>query len=287
MKIERLNEAFRDKYALALHYQKHVAPNPADRDNEKALMSYINPFVYEKRAEDLQNSPAGLARSETDTVVGFMVSSDRAIKYHKGYKTLVVYNIETGETSSYFKASYNKYLSKVNRDFYAELPENQDNSNKSILESLIAYRNDALYGSGAAKLEDIIRFEMEELGNSDIPSTLLDNFNVLRAEGKDIENLIDLIDSGNFTEDNLGEEEINRNVNLLMDVIKRMYPEAKYGLWLGTKDSIDKNYEGNATAYKIEYEKPISDLDLSDQGCLFVYSKHPSNYKLNLNESNR
>lgn len=156
-----------------------------------------------------------------------------------------------------------------------------------IQEILVAYRNDTLYGSGVAKLEDIIRFEMEELGNSDTPSTLLDNFKVLRAEGNDIEDLIDIIDSGDFTEDNLGEEEINRNVNLLMNVIKRTYPEAKYGLWLGTKDSIDKNYEGNATAYTIEYEKPISDLGLSDQGCLFVYSKHPSNYKLNLNESNR
>ena len=156
-----------------------------------------------------------------------------------------------------------------------------------IQEILVAYRNDTLYGSGVAKLEDIIRFEMEELGNSDIPSTLLDNFKVLRAEGNDIEDLIDIIDSGDFTEDTLGEEEINRNVNLLMDVIKRIYPEAKYGLWLGTKDSIDRNYEGNATAYTIEYEKPISDLGLSDQGCLFVYSKHPLNYKLNLNESNK
>ena len=278
MKIKKLNEDFVDKYALAQHYQKHVRPNPADSDNEKQQMSYRSVYAYEQQANALRDAKAGLARSTTDDVVGFMVSGDRAIKHNKIHKVSVIYDINTGIINTFMRMTTDKYQQRITRDFVAELPENQ----AVVNESLIGYRNDELYGSGVYDLREVITFETLELGNSDIPETLLSDFEMSDEQKDELQSLIDLIDDGGFTEDELDEDEVEASIDLMINIIHKTYPEAKYALWLGTEECINKNYEGNARPYKVQFEKPISDLGMNDQGCLFVYSEHPTKF---INES--
>lgn len=124
-----LDESFSDKHDFARHYQKHVSQDVPDRDNVKNQMDYISPRIYEERAIELMNSNAGPSNSTEDDVIGFKVDQGRALKYHKKYNTIVIYDIDTKEIITYYKTNFKKYLAKLEKDYKGELPENE---NKTI-----------------------------------------------------------------------------------------------------------------------------------------------------------
>jgi hypothetical protein len=152
--------------------------------------------------------------------------------------------------------------------------ETYDDIVRSLLESkteAVGHRNDDYFGDGQRSLLKVVVHETTELGNIDIPDTVLNTFKHTEEQGKLLKEFIELIDSGEAIED------FDNYIETLMDVIHGEYPEAKYALWLcKTKDDVKQYYGGtdsNIGTYKIEYPKPISDL--GEEGLLYVFSKLP------------
>ena len=147
--------------------------------------------------------------------------------------------------------------------------ERGSNDNKSG--SITGYRNDDLYGSKVRKLQDIIEYEIDELGNADILLTLQDSWELAPGESE-------LIDEWVESLENYDDIDIDQIVTTCMNIIHREYPNAQYGLWLGSKEAIERNYEGteeNITAHTVTNTKPISDLGFDDQGCLYTFDTLP------------
>lgn len=137
------------------------------------------------------------------------------------------------------------------------------------MEEKILYRTETIYGSGVRNLRDVIEFEILDLGNIDIPDTLLRTFKTTKDERDILEDFID--NSEIYQEDN--KEKI---VDICLNIIKREYPNAKYCLWLADKDVVKDFYDGtddDIDAYKIEIDKPISNLGY--EGQLYLYTKLP------------
>ena len=146
---------------------------------------------------------------------------------------------------------------------------------ESMVRDKIGYRNESLYGSKVRDIREIIEFEIAELGNTDIPYTLLDTFAINEEREKEIEEYIAEIEDGNF-------DNIETLVDWCIATINKNYDNPRYCLWLASKNAIIKNYEGtedNIIAYEIDNDLPISDLGFNEQGCLFVYSKMPTPIK--------
>ena len=144
-------------------------------------------------------------------------------------------------------------------------PTNSDNINEEIL-----YRTENAYGSGVRGLRDVIEFEMLELGNTDIPETLLKSFALSEKQRYELEKSIE-----NWHR--LSDKRKQKVVDSCMDVIQKKYPNANYALWLADKDVVKSYYGGSdddIDSYEIEYKEPISDLGID--GKLFVYSKYPN-----------
>ena len=157
---------------------------------------------------------------------------------------------------------------KIPEDIYDEIV-------RGLLESKnedVGYRNDDYFGDGKRSLLKVVVHETTELGNIDIPDTVLSTFKHTEEQGKLLKEFIELIDNGNPIED------FDVYIENLMGVIQGEYPEAKYALWLcKTKDDVKKLYGGtdsNIGTYEIEYPKPISDL--GEEGLLYVFSKVPT-----------
>lgn len=181
----------------------------------------------------------------------------------------------------------------INANEYIVFNSNQIKVKERLEESSnqnIGYRTEETYGSSVRDLRDVIEFEIVELGNIDIPDTLLNTFAHRDEQGYFIEEILD-----NFEDSS--EEDKQNLVDVCVDIIKQTYPNAKYCLWLASKDSIIKYYGGteeNIDTYEIQYDKPISDLGFNEDGCLYVYDDLPkpirkltealSGNKLNLSE---
>lgn len=136
---------------------------------------------------------------------------------------------------------------------------------------MIGFRNESLYGSGINTLEDVVTFEITELGNLDIPCTLLDTWKLTSTEHKYLSQMIE-------SAENTYMDNLDVLADYCMQIIKKYYPLARYCLWLGSKQAIQRNYEGtpeNIDAYKIEILLPISDLGFEEDGCLFIFTKKP------------
>lgn len=137
------------------------------------------------------------------------------------------------------------------------------------MEEKTLYRTETTYGSGVRNLRDVIEFEILNLGNIDIPDTLLRTFKTTKNERDILEDFIE--NSEIYQEDN--KEEI---VDICLNIIKREYPTAKYCLWLADKDVVKDLYDGTdetIDSYKIEIDKPISNLGRDGQ--LYLYTKEP------------
>lgn len=149
------------------------------------------------------------------------------------------------------------------------------------------YRTEAYSGSGVRDAEAVIRFEILELGNTDIPDTLLNQTMFIQnAElRKDMEWLI------RYIEDNggPGDEDVFEDPNdtRVLEIIKRILPEVrkhsldiKYALWLADKDEVLKDnenggYGGNESNIDKYPVSPVCLSNLGNMGCLFGYVEYP------------
>lgn len=116
-----LDEAKFTRNGLAKHYAKHVDHEDAP-DDEK--FENMEPYQYEKRAEELSNAKAGKSDSDDD-IVGFIAKDGRINKYRKSTQELVAYSPD-GTIISFYKADKDSYNRKVKNRFKEELPENKD-----------------------------------------------------------------------------------------------------------------------------------------------------------------
>ena len=138
--------------------------------------------------------------------------------------------------------------------------------------SNLGYRTEIAYGSGVRDLEKIIRYEIEELNNLDIPDTLVFKWDLTQLEKETIQDFTDNF-FDKYIDDKQKQEEI---IKICLNIIKREYPNAKYALWLTNKDVVKKLYGGqdnNIDTYEIKNTKPISDLGFD--GGLYVYDEIP------------
>ena len=173
---------------------------------------------------------------------------------------------ESGDKQNY---SFNEYtpdeiISKIKR-YYASgfLYENINKEN-------VGYRTETTYGSGIRNLREILDFEIIELGNVDIPATIIKNFPMKNNFEKMLLN--------HFVEE---PERYSRKqkydiIKLCQSIILRKYPKAKYALWLADREIVKSLYGGteeDIDEYKIEYTTPISDL--GSEGKLYLYSELP------------
>jgi len=146
-----------------------------------------------------------------------------------------------------------------------------------VLEEQLGYRTETAYGSGVRDLREILDFEIIELGNVDIPATIVKNF--------PMKNNFERMLLNHFVEE---PETYSRKqkydiVKLCQWIILRKYPKAKYALWLADKDAVKTYYGGteeDIDEYETEYDIPISDL--GNEGKLYLYSEIPE--KINKDE---
>lgn len=138
------------------------------------------------------------------------------------------------------------------------------------LDEELGYRTETAYGSGVRDLREILDFEIIELGNVDIPATIVKNF--------PMKNNFERMLLNHFVEES---EKYSRKqkydiVKLCQWIILRKYPKAKYALWLADKDAVKSYYGGteeDIDEYETEYDIPISDL--GKEGRLYLYSEMP------------
>lgn len=122
--------------------------------------------------------------------------------------------------------------------------KNFSNTARSVLETKIGYRNPYLYGSNIVDTLEIIRYEIEELGNLDIPYFCIENFGLGITEEE-----IDYIGSGkadDYEWNVFVEYFINRLESFLYKKT-RVSPSEWYSVWVGDVEDIVKNYEGDST----------------------------------------
>lgn len=125
---------------------------------------------------------------------------------------------------------------------------------RKILTSKKGYRNDEFFGDRVLDLYDIIQYEIIELGNEDIPDTLLNTQPEFQNYIKD----------GSL-------EELAKSCCVFL---KEKYPRYKTGLWLATKEAVQTLYRG--TENISEYHIPAEYIVLSDlgfDGCLLAFEQ--------------
>jgi len=132
-----------------------------------------------------------------------------------------------------------------------------------ILQTKIGYRTEDYSGSGVRDAKEVIRFEIEELGNNDIPEFCQQQYNIP------------------FTEDTFEswlEPSEDWLESLLVFLRAKLNTDTVSVLWLTKKENIDfyctEEGENLILAYCLpETMLPISDL--GSQGALFALGVHP------------
>lgn len=159
------------------------------------------------------------------------------------------------------------------------------------------YRTEECGGSGVRDLESIIKFEIFELGNTDILDYILKNYdlkNVLGSFANTIQTMRELCKSENADDSEAltrvvtayGKTMIDKFVESVITMVKLITKkDVKYGLWLASKNAVINRYSSlpenghdNVSSDNVEmYE--TSDVILSDlgyEGILFAYETLPN-----------
>lgn len=121
---------------------------------------------------------------------------------------------------------------------------------KRLSKQKYGFRNDELYDSGVTDFKSILKFEVEELENTDIFDTCEDLYDI------------------KYDMDN-----INSCIKSTLDFFYKHFKTKKlYAKWLTTKTMVKQLYEGDT--YNIRKIKINDDFliasDLGEQGVLFV-----------------
>ena len=140
---------------------------------------------------------------------------------------------------------------------------------KTMQETGLGYRNDNFYGSGVRDIEDIVYFEIEELGNTDIIYTMSKLYKL------DWEKYVEEEDGDYF----VPEDYLHEIQNNILSYLEKHFGESHTnlcGIWLTTEEAVKKRYCSNSEEEIMEISigktwLPISDLGFD--GTLFVYKK--------------
>lgn len=159
----------------------------------------------------------------------------------------------------------------------------------SALERMLSeergYRTESYSGSGIRDVEEILRYEIGELGNTDILAYIRDNygclqdFNIsedimesLKREALNEEELQLLI----FEEEqNLAIENQDYFIEKVIDFLKDKFKEEVVGLWFTSFNGVVEKYGGkigDIDCYEIPQEAFVIS-DLGEDGVLFVFPK--------------
>lgn len=101
--------------------------------------------------------------------------------------------------------------------------DNRNPTSSNNINEAYGYRTETAYGSGVRDLEEVVKFEIVELGNVDIPDTLLDTFDMTDRERESLE------DFSQYAEDYSDDEKEYIAMNCI-NIINNKYPNAKYAL---------------------------------------------------------
>ena len=131
------------------------------------------------------------------------------------------------------------------------------------------YRNEEYSGSRITDPEKVLKFEIYELGNTDILEFFQKHY------GFNYSCIIEKLEEGRVTE-----EEIKDEVKKIISYISRKMggPKTLYCLWLATREGIRENYidpEDPVTEYNLSGCDYMPLCDLGDQGALFILDRHP------------
>lgn len=145
----------------------------------------------------------------------------------------------------------------------------------------VGYRAESFSGSGVRKLNEILYFEVFELGNT---GALHDMLKIL-APGALRDQLSEII-TGLETIDLYREEGLDMGEydclcflqNAIDEVNRKLKKNYRYGLWLADRDAV-KDYYG-ASKNEIDcYEKSDFKIDdLGYEGALYLYEDEPVKY---------
>ena len=174
------------------------------------------------------------------------------------------------------------------KHFYALIKKSMGRVSCKINESnnvidKVMYRNDSCYGSGVIDLHKIIKYEVCELGNTDIFRYCTDNYKLSKELKTSLTKLSDNIELDNLiindSDDNDLIDYADRLIIQLITEISTITGKMiQYGVWLAELSAVTELYSDEGSDSDImEYE--TSDIVLSDlgyDGKLFAYDVYPN-----------
>lgn len=135
---------------------------------------------------------------------------------------------------------------------------------------VILFRTEACYGSGVRDIMEIIRHEVEELGNVDIPNYILNHYPLPEELQSKLAEFITFCEYGACPFD----EGLFREI--LDAVGKHKGVPVRYGLWLATEETVKECYlDGGDGAIDAYPTSPVILSDLGPDGMLFGYAEFP------------
>lgn len=137
----------------------------------------------------------------------------------------------------------------------------------------LGFRTENFSGSGIRNLEDVVYFEIKELGNTDILDTMNELYGIDFYPYMDIED--------NFS---VADESYRDVIELICSHCEKQFNASRDNLgaiWLTTYDWVKKIYSKSSNdqinmIYILDNFYPISDLGVD--GVLFVYKKEDCPY---------
>ena len=145
----------------------------------------------------------------------------------------------------------------------------------------VGYRTESFSGSGVRKLNEILYFEVFELGNTGALHDMLKILDpgALRDQLSEIITGLETIDLYREEGLDMGEYDCLCFLqNAIDEVNRKLKKNYRYGLWLADRDAV-KDYYG-ASKNEIDcYEKSDFKIDdLGYEGALYLYEDEPVKY---------
>jgi len=146
---------------------------------------------------------------------------------------------------------------------------------QSMLDSRYGFRTESYEGSGVRDALDIVFFECNDMGNYDIPKTMLSLYG---GTGDDWQNLRWWVEACEKGDDPLEYIASGDLYNSLARILENELPiGVRYALWLTTEDAVREYYggeDGDIDRYSLDDAIVLSDLGYD--GVLFGFERMPT-----------